>query len=128
MIRKHLTLKAHCGSCLSLIFKASMFIDIKKIESLSKANNAIEDHFPKDIKCKACEIQKIERSYFYYHEHKFETPKPTATQKQLDRIKAQIAATYDDNSNISLKERLELRQVLQAQFQQIKNVNTMNLN
>lgn len=128
MITKHITLYAHCGSCLNVIYKEVFVVQLKAIGLISNYNDKIEAQFPKNLHCKACEIQQIERSYRFYHDHKFEIPPPTATQSQLARLKAQIAATYDDTSNTPLTERVQIRQTLQAQYAQIQNINHLNLN
>ncbi len=127
MIQKHITLLAHCGGCLQQIFKGYTFIKLKNIAVMPEANKAILSLFPQDLKCKDCEHQQIEKSYRYSHEHKFIT-KTSESEKQLERLKAQIAATYDGNSNISLSERLEIREVLQFQAQQVNTILNINPN
>ena len=114
MIIKNVTLKAHCGSCLSLLFKKPVLVKLLDIKYLSLANNILKSVFPNTITCKECNHQKVEYSYCYTHVHQYKD----ATEKAdiIDRCKNQIAATYDTNSDIPAKERAIIREGFQEQL------------
>lgn len=124
MIQKHITLRAYCGSCLNLVFKQVYLLRVKKVEHIPKANNLIEGLFPAGLKCKDCDTCKIDLSYSYYHDHKFTAP--AETKAQIERCKAQIAATYDTNSDIPHTERVILRESFQKHYQALLDANNIS--
>lgn len=116
MMHKHLTLKAHCAGCLEIVFKQVYVVKIKTLESFKKAHPTILKQFPETITCTACNSNQVLRSYAFMHEHQFTKEDAVKRKQDIDRCKAQIAATMDYNNDISPADRPILCEAFQKQL------------
>lgn len=114
MITKHITLKAHCNSCLDVLFTKPVKIEVPNIKDIEKINDVLLSIFPKNLKCQECEEHGIDYSYSFTHQHKF--PPQVNQDELIDRAKAQIAATFDYNNDMPHKDREILREAWQKQL------------
>lgn len=128
MMHKHLTLKAHCASCLEIVFKQVYLVKAKTLDSLKKYHPIILKQFPETITCKSCKSNQVLRSYSFMHEHQFTKEDALKRQKEIDRCKAQIASTMDYNNDISPEDRPIICEAFQKQLAKLLAPNNILTN
>lgn len=122
---KNFTIKATCGNCGHPIINKSALVNLDIIESTKALQDELKSLFPEDIKCRCGNSNNIVRSYSYWHEHRFDTFTHDDVNKEIERAKAQIAATYDTNNDMSKQDREAVREAFQNQLLQLLEKNNM---
>ncbi|NKI28238.1 hypothetical protein HCG49_16920 [Arenibacter sp. 6A1] len=119
MSLKNVKLKCQCANCSQFIAEKNLLVTIESFPVPKHTQDTIKEMFPKVVCCPKCGSPRIDFSYRVFFEHKYETETMTPLEKSIDRCKAQIAATYDHNNNIPLKDREIIRVGYQSQLKSL---------
>lgn len=123
---KAITLKMHCATCSSLLYNKPTVVIITGVNIIPFVNKAVSKLFPDMHNCKRCGSNKLDKSYTYVHHEKIQTDNLESHEKEINRCKAQIAATWDENSDIYQSEREIIRECFQKRLQQLLNLQNIS--
>lgn len=123
---KHVTYKSHCSHCQHVVYTKSFVIEVL-VPGLQQRliENALKALVPSINSCYRCGCETINNTYSFINHKQVET-KTINSSVEIERCKEQIAATYNHNSDMPLKDRLEVREILQEQLQQLLHHQELN--